>query len=291
MRVRLRGDEDGARERFAGSPPRALVLMRWAGLRDSQSELTSKGAASARGERVGVRRERNAKLCAGGGSARFSRDCASLRGAERTRGQMASAVASTSALPIPAARPLRPRPAASSSRKKRVALSPSPSGSEYADSHDDAHDSDDSGAGEPEQLDDDTSEHSDSNSDSGGDGDASDDDDDDELLQGDGTDHGRRRRRKEKSGKRRKKYPCTWPGCGKVYARPTRLDEHARGHTGEVRPLSCYVDSPELTPPSTAPVSVPRLRRLLRSRLAPQGAPSLAPERLGEAVRLRRTRL
>ncbi|BGP41525.1 hypothetical protein JCM10450v2_005573 [Rhodotorula kratochvilovae] len=40
------------------------------------------------------------------------------------------------------------------------------------------------------------------------------------------------------SGGRKKKYLCAWPGCGKAYTRPVRLEEHQRSHTGE-RPLAC----------------------------------------------------
>ncbi|GAA5866370.1 hypothetical protein JCM8547_000756 [Rhodosporidiobolus lusitaniae] len=43
---------------------------------------------------------------------------------------------------------------------------------------------------------------------------------------------------KEKSGGRAKRYLCTWPGCGKAYTRPVRLEEHQRVHTGE-RPFAC----------------------------------------------------
>ncbi|GAA5888654.1 hypothetical protein JCM6882_009035 [Rhodosporidiobolus microsporus] len=42
----------------------------------------------------------------------------------------------------------------------------------------------------------------------------------------------------EKSGGRLKKFMCTWPGCGKCYTRPARLEEHQRVHTGE-RPFAC----------------------------------------------------
>ncbi|GAA5820645.1 hypothetical protein JCM3770_003565, partial [Rhodotorula araucariae] len=37
----------------------------------------------------------------------------------------------------------------------------------------------------------------------------------------------------ETSGGRKKKYLCAWPGCGKAYTRPVRLEEHQRSHTGE----------------------------------------------------------
>ncbi|GAA5832328.1 hypothetical protein JCM11251_006411 [Rhodosporidiobolus azoricus] len=42
----------------------------------------------------------------------------------------------------------------------------------------------------------------------------------------------------ETSGGRLKKFMCTWPGCGKCYTRPARLEEHQRVHTGE-RPFAC----------------------------------------------------
>jgi hypothetical protein len=32
-----------------------------------------------------------------------------------------------------------------------------------------------------------------------------------------------------------KKYQCTWKDCGKAYSKPSRLEEHERSHTGEVR--------------------------------------------------------
>ncbi|BGP17767.1 hypothetical protein JCM10213_001731 [Rhodosporidiobolus nylandii] len=42
----------------------------------------------------------------------------------------------------------------------------------------------------------------------------------------------------QKSGGRAKRFMCTWPGCGKCYTRPVRLEEHQRVHTGE-RPFKC----------------------------------------------------
>lgn len=35
-------------------------------------------------------------------------------------------------------------------------------------------------------------------------------------------------------GAKSKKYKCNFPGCQKSYAKPTRLEEHLRSHTGEV---------------------------------------------------------
>ena len=34
---------------------------------------------------------------------------------------------------------------------------------------------------------------------------------------------------------RPKRYKCTYEGCAKAYTKPSRLDEHVRSHTGEVR--------------------------------------------------------
>ncbi|MBW0500737.1 hypothetical protein O181_040452 [Austropuccinia psidii MF-1] len=39
-------------------------------------------------------------------------------------------------------------------------------------------------------------------------------------------------------GNRIKNYVCTWPGCGKSYTKPIRLEEHVRSHTNE-RPFGC----------------------------------------------------
>jgi hypothetical protein len=36
----------------------------------------------------------------------------------------------------------------------------------------------------------------------------------------------------------KKKYNCTFEGCQKAYTKPTRLEEHKRSHTGEVRTQS-----------------------------------------------------
>ncbi|KDQ14931.1 hypothetical protein BOTBODRAFT_109620 [Botryobasidium botryosum FD-172 SS1] len=36
----------------------------------------------------------------------------------------------------------------------------------------------------------------------------------------------------------KKRYQCTWDGCGKAYTKPTRLDEHERSHTHD-RPFVC----------------------------------------------------
>lgn len=38
--------------------------------------------------------------------------------------------------------------------------------------------------------------------------------------------------------RRNTRYFCTWEGCSKSYAKPGRLAEHARSHTGE-RPFKC----------------------------------------------------
>lgn len=40
------------------------------------------------------------------------------------------------------------------------------------------------------------------------------------------------------SGGRLKRFMCSYPGCGKCYTRPIRLEEHQRSHTGE-RPYKC----------------------------------------------------
>ena len=35
--------------------------------------------------------------------------------------------------------------------------------------------------------------------------------------------------------KRKKRYSCTFEGCDKAYSKPSRLAEHERSHTGDVR--------------------------------------------------------
>lgn len=41
-----------------------------------------------------------------------------------------------------------------------------------------------------------------------------------------------------KLSRRQTRYFCTWEGCMKSYAKPVRLEEHLRSHTGE-RPYEC----------------------------------------------------
>ena len=46
---------------------------------------------------------------------------------------------------------------------------------------------------------------------------------------------------RSKNKQREKKYACTWPDCGKKYARPVQLQAHVNSHTG-VRPFKCAED-------------------------------------------------
>jgi len=46
----------------------------------------------------------------------------------------------------------------------------------------------------------------------------------------------------EKRGKRAGKHHCDWDGCLKVYSKASRLTEHQRSHTGEVREMiACFL--------------------------------------------------
>jgi hypothetical protein len=45
-------------------------------------------------------------------------------------------------------------------------------------------------------------------------------------------------RKKKKGKKRAKRHACTEPGCGKDFARPSKLVVYFRGHTGE-KPFGC----------------------------------------------------
>ena len=49
---------------------------------------------------------------------------------------------------------------------------------------------------------------------------------------------------------RKGRYPCTYEGCLKSYSKPSRLAEHERSHSGDVRPYSHNTNAlPDLLPP------------------------------------------
>jgi uncharacterized Zn-finger protein len=56
---------------------------------------------------------------------------------------------------------------------------------------------------------------------------------------------------------RSKRFACSFEGCGKTYARPGRLEEHVRSHTGEVRLFLPLLSLPSLTERMDGTATVP----------------------------------
>lgn len=84
-------------------------------------------------------------------------------------------------------------------------------------------------------------------------------------------------------------YRCTHEGCGKKYKKPSRLEEHERSHTGEVRTMLCSSSAYALTCVVTLSAA---FRMLDMLKIIPAGKPfaspcALASARICEAVSLR----